>query len=409
VPLHPVSPGVAARGRVALVQYSGNVGGSTISGHLIAKGLLAAGWHIDVVFGFRGTAVELFEQIGCSVHTISHNNWLGGGGAVRSVRRFAREIVSARRFVRLFRKLEPTVIYTNSLVSLASVLAAKWLRIPCVWHVRELFDDVGGEMRIPPLGGKSFVRRLLRHVPDHVVAISQAVQENVIGSPAGSRYSIVPNAANREFFLCGDTQAACRGRLHLPCTGSVIGVPGTLRPVKGHLFFLKAAAKLTEEFPECHFAISGDGPDAYRRELEEQSRDSQLQQRVHFVGTVRDMRDFYGACDIVCVPSRSEPFGRVVVEALAAGVPVVASAVGGICEILREGETGLLAPYGDTDGLAHALTRVLADRALRDRLAAAGRAKALQEYGEDTYQTRIGTVVSRVACRARTGRSVPQR
>ncbi len=403
------SPGAATRGRVALVQYSGNVGGSTISGHLIAKGLIAAGWQVDVVFGFRGMAVELFEQIGCGIHAISHNNWLGGGGAVRSVRRFGGEIVAARRFIRLFRELKPTVVYTNSLVSIASVLAAKWLRIPCIWHVRELFDDVGGEMRIPPLGGKSFVRRILRHVPDHVVTISRAVQENVVGTSAGPKYSIVPNAANREFFLAGDTQAACRERLHLPCTGPLIGVPGTVRPVKGHLFFLRAAAKLAERFPKCHFAISGDGPDAYRRELESQIQESQLQQHVHFVGTVRDMRDFYGACDVACVPSGSESFGRVVVEALAAGVPVVASAVGGICEILREGETGLLVPYGDTDGLAHALTRLLDDRVLRDQLAAAGRAKASQEYREDTCQERIGTVVSRVASRSRSGSSVPHR
>src|SRR5690606_9152373 len=96
-----------------------------------------------------------------------------------------------------------------------------------------------------------------------------------------------------------------------------------------------------------------------------------LSAHVRFLGTVDQMPAFYRACDVVCIPSSSEPFGRTVIEAFATGTPVVATAVGGIPEIVAHGETGLLVTYGDKASLAEAIGQVLVDENLRGRLATA--------------------------------------
>jgi glycosyltransferase involved in cell wall biosynthesis len=92
------------------------------------------------------------------------------------------------------------------------------------------------------------------------------------------------------------------------------------------------------------------------------------------------------------VPSRAEPFGRVVIEAFAAGVPVVGSAVGGIRETVRHEQTGLLVPYGDDEQLAQAILRLLGDVRLRERLVAEARRQAEAEYRQDVYQDTIAAI-----------------
>ena len=117
------------------------------------------------------------------------------------------------------------------------------------------------------------------------------------------------------------------------------------------------------------------------------------------------MPSFYRACDLACIPSRAEPFGRTVIEAFAAGVPVIATAVGGIAETVDDEETGLLVPYGNDQLLTDALERLTADDALRERIRTRARTVARKEYHERVYKQRILEVVENVALS--TGKGTP--
>jgi glycosyltransferase involved in cell wall biosynthesis len=309
------------------------------------------------------------------------------------MRRWSREARALVGLFRLIRRTSPEVVYVNTLTGIAAIAASKMLRIPSVWHIRELFDDVGGEMHDPAFGGRSLVRQAIRRLPDRVIVPSQAVIENVLGSGNGADVRVIPNAVDAAFFEPARSQGECRRRLGIPGQTPVIGVPGTLRPVKGHVFFLEAAARLSRRMPECRFVISGEGTSAYRSQLDVEIGRHGLRNRVRLLGNVEDMRDFYQACDLVCVPSVSESFGRTVIEAFAVGVPVVASAVGGIKETVDDGETGLLVRYGDVEGLADALFRLVSDRPLASRLTKQARKKVWSEYREDIYQERICALV----------------
>lgn len=380
-----------------MVQHCANRTGSTISGLLAAEGFRREGWDVDVAFGFEGPMIAEYAALGCGTHVVPHKNWLRGGNVLQSARRMAAELRAATGFQRLIDEVRPDVVYINSLVSLAAGVAARRTRIPCVWHLRELFSDVGGEMQVPAFGGRRLVRRTVNRLSRRRVAISRSVATNVLGTDDPAEVTIVPNAVDSSFFEVEDSPAACREHLGLGADSLIVGVPGTLRPMKGHGFFLDAAARVSRAAPDCVFAITGTGEAAYAAELRARAARLGLDGRVRFLGTIAEMARFYRACDVICVPSLAEPFGRTVIEAFAVGAPIVATSVGGIRETIEDGVTGLLVKPGDVAGLSESLLRLLGDEELRLQLADAGRSAAAERYCERLYHERINGVAVEAA------------
>ena len=135
--------------RVLIVQYSSNRDGSAFSGLLVADGLRQAGWDTHVAFGFHGPMVAEYEQAGHHTHVIPHKNWLRRGWTPQFVKDVAQEWGRASDFEALISSLHPSVVYLNTVVSLAGAVAARRGGVPCVWHLREMFSDIGGEMHAP--------------------------------------------------------------------------------------------------------------------------------------------------------------------------------------------------------------------------------------------------------------------
>lgn len=384
---------------VLMVQHSPSMGGAVISGVMSAAGLVEVGWRVDVALSVEGPARGLFEAVGCSVHLVPHCNWLAGGGLVRWTRRMMGERVAVERFKELIGRLKSDVVYINTLVSLAAAQAGQAMGRPVVWHIRELFEDVGGEMKLPPVLGKWIVRRAMRRLPTTIVALTQAVVANVLGATAGyPRVEVVPNAVDDAFLNESRSRAECRRVLGLAQDVPMVAVPGTLRPVKGHPFLLRAVREVLDKHPECIFSITGEGDPRYERELREMVTELKVSRSVRFLGTVQDMASVLRAANVVCIPSRSESFGRTVIEAMAIGTSVIGSDVGGIKEILQHERTGVLTPYNDEVQLAAHLNRLLADRSIRDSLGREAQSYAGSQFRRSTYVQTINRIVSEAAC-----------
>jgi glycosyltransferase involved in cell wall biosynthesis len=142
-------------------------------------------------------------------------------------------------------------------------------------------------------------------------------------------------------------------------------------PSKGFRDTLLAVAALRQDEPDVKVVLVGDGPQ--RSELEALARDPRLAGAVEFVGWSRDVAGWLRSIDVFAFPARQEPFSLAVLEASAAGLPVVGYEDGGIPEAVVAGTTGLLVPTGDVAGLTNAFTRLLRDPSLRRRLGDAGR------------------------------------
>jgi glycosyltransferase involved in cell wall biosynthesis len=255
-----------------------------------------------------------------------------------------------------------------------------------------MFADIGGEMHAPRWA-VPIVRRVIRWHTDRLVANSAATAQNLMG-PLARHASIIPNAVRSAFFNESRSQATAREALNLPADDIIVGVPGTLRPMKGHLFFLEAIAPLLHRHPSIQVAITGEGDEKIVAQVKERVRELQIKPRVHFLGWISDMPAFYRACDIACIPSRAEPFGRTAIEAFAVGTPTVATAVGGLKDIVSDGNTGWLVPYGDRGALRDAVQEAIYNPDVRQKMSANARQVADAKYHEKVYKKRIVELVS---------------
>ena len=216
---------------------------------------------------------------------------------------------------------------------------------------------------------------------DHFVAISNKVREVLesFGVPA-ERITVVRSTVDPAPFERLDRRAA---RLKLvaelghgrecPLIGSV----AQLSPYKGHAVLLDALATLREELPQFHCVIAGEGK--LRSRLESRAAELGLTKQVTFLGFRRDVPELMASFDVLAMPSLTEGLGLAILEAFLAGTVVVASATGGIPELVKDGVTGLLSPPGDARALAMNLKTALSQPDLRERLALSARSLAFEQ------------------------------
>jgi glycosyltransferase involved in cell wall biosynthesis len=176
---------------------------------------------------------------------------------------------------------------------------------------------------------------------------------------------------------------------------------GRIAPWKGQHVFVEALALLVQQYPTVHGLIAGaaegDSGAAYALEVQAAIDALGLAGRLHMLGFRADVPDLLAAVDCVAHCSVApEPFGRVIIEGMAAGRPVVAAAAGGALEIIADGVDGLLTPPGDVRALAQALGRLLADPAEAARLGQAGRATVAQRYQAAAHAQAVQAFYERV-------------
>ncbi len=216
----------------------------------------------------------------------------------------------------------------------------------------------------------------------YVIAISNAIARHMnedFDTPM-ERIKLVPRGTDLDKF-----------DFKLPATRAkgayTIGVIARLTPIKGHPDFIKAVSQLVRQFPFLKvWIVGGASPNKkeYQQEIMTLVRRLGLSQVVEFLGTRKDIPQVLSKLDLLVLPTiTQEAFGRVIVEAYAAGVPVVATKVGGIVDIVEDGRTGLLVPPGQPNMLAAACARLLKDRKLAQQFAQAARQKAEKEFSLD--------------------------
>lgn len=222
----------------------------------------------------------------------------------------------------------------------------------------------------------------LSRFADAVVANSVAGQELLIGRGiAPEKIRVIYNGLNRERLDVDPAQvSAHRRRLAVPEGGHVIGILASLSRPKGHEVLLRAAALLKENWPATRYAIVGDGP--LRSELEALAGQLGLTDRVVFFGNQRRVGDHLAACDFLVSSScDNEGCSNSILEALAVGLPVIATDVGGNRELIEPSTTGYLVPAGDAGALAARIEFLMANPAQADRVARLGNRMVSERFG----------------------------
>ena len=308
------------------------------------------------ILGPRHPAAERFEAIGISPIFLGRSKW------------DPRALVD---LVRVVREQEIDVLHLSGMKGMVlGRIAARITGRPAIVHFHDT-TRVSFWLR--------FLQRRVVPGATYALAVSEAVRRFVIedfGIPS-SRIEVLHYGMDIDGMAASGPDAGPRIRREhgLDQDAPVITVMGRLIPEKGHEQLIRAMPMVLAACPAAVLVIVGDGPS--RRDCERLVGALGLGAAVRFLGYRSDVPDLLAAADVAVVPSLwVEGFGYVALEAMCAGLPVVASRVGGLPEVVVHGETGLLVPAGDSEALAEALVQVLRDPDLRRSLGDAGRRRA---------------------------------
>jgi glycosyltransferase involved in cell wall biosynthesis len=286
------------------------------------------------------------------------------------------DLVATIRLTRIMRRGRFDIVHTHS--SKAGIVGriAAWLaRVPVVIHT---VHGWGFNRHQPPhiyalyVGLERFCARLSPVLI--VVGIPNRDEGLALGIGRPGQYRLIRSGIEIESYRDVTlSREAARARLSLPDDAFVIGSIGRLGEQKSPLDLFRAFVRVAAARPETHLVYVGDGPQ--RGELVTAIRDAGLAGRVHLTGLRRDVPELLRAFDVFALASRWEGLPRVFPQAMAAGLPIVATRVDGAPDAVIPGETGWLVEVGDTDGLAARLTALAADPDQARRMGAAGRAR----------------------------------
>jgi glycosyltransferase involved in cell wall biosynthesis len=254
-----------------------------------------------------------------------------------------------------------------------------------------------------PSAQRAFIeieRRLARYT-DALVAVSPEIRDALLdlGIGRSRRFEVISLGFDLGGFLAVDQPSGkLRGDLGLDAGVPLVGVVGRLVPIKDVATMLRAMPQL----PSVHLAVVGDGE--LRPSLEAQARDLGLGDRVHFTGWCPDVPEAMSDMDVVALTSRNEGTPVTLIEAQAAGRPVVATDVGGVRFVVEDRAGGFLVPRGDAEALAERVSRLLADASLRRTMGAVGREHVRHRFGKEGLLSGIANLYSELlATRGRAG------
>ena len=230
-------------------------------------------------------------------------------------------------------------------------------------------------------GQRAFLEfeRLLARRTDVLVAVSPEVRDELLDLGVGkaAQYRVIPLGLDLDSCLAvSGPSGRLRAALGLGADVPIVGVLGRLVPIKDHATLFSALATL----PGVHLAVLGDGE--LRPALESSARDLGIADRAHFTGWWHDVPAALADLDVVVLSSRNEGTPVALIEALAAGRPVVATDVGGVRHVVQDGETGCLCPPGDPATLAELLQRSLSQREVAAQMAMEGRRRVAEHFGQ---------------------------
>jgi glycosyltransferase involved in cell wall biosynthesis len=279
---------------------------------------------------------------------------------------------AAKTFLRELAGQRPAIFHAHLTWPLAcseALLLAAAARVPARMATTQLYVE------LPPDVLLRIKTRLIIVSVHRYIAVSRDTASRLrsLGVPRG-KIEVVHNSVEVHSGAAMQSRPCAFGQSNGRC---IIFTPARLTEQKGHRYLLQAAT----EVPGAIFVFAGDGPE--RSALERQASELGIADRVWFLGNRDDVPALLDQCDLFVLPCLFEGLPLSVLEAMAAGKPVIASAIGGTDEAVSHGETGLLVPPADPRALALAINTLLSDRELAQRLAAAGQRRAIAEFSTE--------------------------
>jgi glycosyltransferase involved in cell wall biosynthesis len=299
------------------------------------------------------------------------------------------DLSAAWRLARAIKQLQPDVVHAHDPHGVA--MAALALSMSTEAVTPPLLASRRVDFRIR---GNSLSRWKYRQV-DCFICASEAVRQMLVADGVPEERTVTVHEGIDLGRVASAVPAKIHEELWLPHGAPLVGNVGALVPHKGQKHLIEAAALVVRQVPDARFVIAGEGE--LRQSLEHQIKHLSLEKHVLLAGFRPDILSVHKAFDIFVMSSVTEGLGTSILDAMASGRPVVGTTAGGIPEVVRDGETGILVPPRDHDAMAAAIVRLLKDEPLRKRMGAAGLSLANARFSAERMVQETLNVYERVA------------
>jgi glycosyltransferase involved in cell wall biosynthesis len=377
--------------KVCFISHSASRGGAELSLLDLVDALAKRGVHCSCVLPSPGTLTDLLADRGIETAIVKYKPWVHKGPRVlRRAQRTLRNLQALLPLVRVIKGSGCDVVYTNTIAVGVGALAAKIAGKPHVWHIREFgYEDHNLSFDL----GLRISRRLMGWLSKACIANSRAVAEEHAPHLCGTKLSVVYNSVvldppRKETAI----DAPWRREGALRCI-----VVGRLQPQKGQEDAVMAMAELRRMHVPAELLLLGDADSAFRAYMDRKVRELALTDCVHLHGFSENPMGLMRSADVLLMCSRREAFGRVTVEAMKLGKPVIGARSGGTPEIVKEGETGYLYAPGDPTELAARIRDLYANPRTREAMGAEGRRQADERFTPERYGAEVEDILRRVA------------
>ena len=293
-----------------------------------------------------------------------------------------RDVKALLKLYQVMRSYRPHIVHTHTAkAGFLGRLVARAAGVPVVVHTYHghVLDGYYSDLKTKIL--RSMERGLAR-LSDHLIAVSESVRGDLIRFKVApsDRISVIPLGFDLEPFLKSqDRRGQFRSELRLNDRARLIGIVGRIFPIKNHALFLEAAREVARADASARFVIVGDG--VLRRSMEDRAGRLGLADRVFFTGWRRDLPQIYADLDVLVVSSKNEGTPVSAIEAMASATPVVATRVGGLPDLIEDGQNGYLVTPDNPVELAERIIAVLDDREAAFQMGQCGRVLARSRFG----------------------------
>jgi glycosyltransferase involved in cell wall biosynthesis len=397
---------VARPRTIVFVQPTSEVGGSDIALYRLVSHLDPAVYRPIVVLPREGPLVSKLRSAGCRVVILPMMQLRPVRSVGYRARYIARFWPSVFRLAALMRRERADLVHSNSLYALHGPWAALLARVPHVCHVREIPDAPKPLQKLLT----TTAARLSARVIPMTDAVARLFRPN---GASGSKVTVIPDGIDLTAFNARVSGARIRRELRIPADVPLVGFVGRLDPWKGADVFVRAAAEVAKRCPAARFLVCGGdlpGYEAYAEGVRRLALEAGLGGRIYFTGwTYRldDIPEVMAALDVlVHTSTRPEPFGLVLVEAMATAKPVVASNDGGVPEVVEAGVTGHLVEPENWRAVAAAIEDLLANPSRAAAFGAAGRARVERLFEVRAYVDKVQALYASIIRPAAADRSL---
>lgn len=297
--------------------------------------------------------------------------------------KYAKDLIKSIWFInKLIKDNDINIVYTNTAVVFAGSISSKLMKKICIWHIREIISNKFE---------RKVISKLVNSCSDIIIANSKATGNAITNDI--NKLRIVYNSIDI---------SNINKRIVEKINGKVItvGMAGRINRWKGQKLFIEAAELVLREIPDSRFIIAGSafkGEESLEKELEDYIDAKQLNDKIILLGQVDDMDYFYNQIDIFVLPStQPEPFGLVILEAMARGIPVIATNHGGPIEIIENNENGYLVDYKNAHEMSEAIIKLINNEDIRNEIGLNGEMNQKTNFSINSYVSNIDTILEKL-------------